>query len=360
LGFDHWSEIPHHDCVSDFVPLTISELRQQLRDTPMEASFFCQLEKVAVKQTQSGKPYLEWHVRDAGDHLSVKIWDNHPRFPLARDLVRGRFVCLWGTWQSGAYGIEPKDLGFRELESQEIEILLGGGDSLREVQENDWNDLVGFVESIKDPRLRGICGMVIEDEKLASRLRRAAAARDFHHARRGGLVEHVAQMMRSANAIGQAYPRLNRDLLITGVLFHDIGKLWESCAEERGFETPFTPVGEMLGHITIGIELANQLWRKLLEKPEAVFWKDMKPEADAVRLHLLHLIASHHGEHEWGSPVLPKTPEAIALHYIDNLDAKLEMIRRGLETSAEVGPGILESVRPLRQKILRPLSVFEP
>ena len=105
--------------------------------------------------------------------------------------------------------------------------------------------------------------------EYGERFRRTAAARVHHHARRGGLVEHVAQMMRTAEAIAGAYPALNRDLLLTAVLFHDSGKLWENALPADGFVMAYDERGEMLGHITIGIELINTLWRKVLALPEA-------------------------------------------------------------------------------------------
>ena len=98
-------------------------------------------------------------------------------------------------------------------------------------------------------------------------------------------------------------------------------------------------------------------WRKLLVSEAAAGWAGLEPAAEEVRLHLLHLIASHHGELEFGSPVVPKTPEAAALHYIDNLDAKLEMFAGGYGSAAELAPGILERVRPLPGNLVRPLPV---
>ncbi|MEI8341742.1 MAG: HD domain-containing protein, partial [Verrucomicrobiota bacterium] len=187
------------------------------------------------------------------------------------------------------------------------------------------------------------------------RFRRSAAARNYHHARRGGLVEHTAQMMRAAEAIAAVYPRLNRDLLISGTLFHDCGKLWENVLPENGFNMPYSETGEMLGHISIGIELVNSLWRKLDFTP----WAGLEPSSEDVRLHLLHLIAAHHGEKQFGSPVDPKTPEAFALHHIDNLDAKMEMLSAGYETAQQLAPGIFERVRPLPGNFVQPLAKFE-
>jgi len=114
--------------------------------------------------------------------------------------------------------------------------------------------------------------------------------------------------------------------------------------------------GELLGHISIGIEVVNRLWLELEEERKA--WRDLLPPSEDVRLHLLHLIASHHGTLEFGSPVEPRTPEAIALHYIDNLDAKLEMMRTGYATTNEVSPGITDRVRPLNVRLVRALPTI--
>ena len=182
-----------------------------------------------------------------------------------------------------------------------------------------------MVEGIHDPRLSGLCQQFLE--QFGDRFRRAAAARKNHHARRGGLLEHVAQMMRSARALCTVYPDFNQDLLLTGVLFHDCGKLWENNYPESGFAQNVALHGEMLGHIPLGIELVNKLWRELLDSPAARDWLALEPANEDVRLHLLHLIASHHGQLEFGSPTLPRTPEAFALNDIDKLDAKYEMTR---------------------------------
>jgi len=159
-------------------------------------------------------------------------------------------------------------------------------------------------------------------------------------------------MMRAADALCGVYPALNRDLLLAGVLFHDTGKLWEMCPPEQGFEMPREIRGELLGHINIGIEFVNMLWRKLsLEE-----WKSLQPPSEDVRLHLLHLVAAHHGELQFGSPVEPKTPEAVALHFLDNMDARLEMFAMAYARQPEIAPGIHERVRPLNTSPVRALA----
>jgi 3'-5' exoribonuclease len=166
-------------------------------------------------------------------------------------------------------------------------------------------------------------------------------------------------MMRSASVVCDVYPELNRDLMLAGVLFHDCGKLWENTYPEDGFSQIHSLHGEMLGHIPLGIELVNKLWRDLLDTSEFEVLSKCKPGTEEVRVHLLHLIASHHGQLEFGSPVLPKTPEAYALHHIDNLDAKMEMLRGAYAQAAEVAPGIYERVFPLSANLIRPLRDYE-
>jgi len=254
--------------------------------------------------------------------------------------------------------LEPKNAQFRFLEEEEVQSLLGGDESMRERQRKDYEDIVAFVAQIADPRLRALCQAFLDHH--GERFRRAAAARDYHHARRGGLVEHVSQMMRSALKICEAYPLLNRDLLVAGVLFHDCGKLWENNYEPNSFSMPYSLHGEMVGHIALGLEVVNKLWRGLMETEAAKGWALLEPTNELVRVHLLHLIGSHHGEMQFGSPVLPKTPEAIVLHHVDNIDAKLEMFRRGYESSKEIGNGIFERVRPLPGNLVLPLTRIIP
>jgi len=166
------------------------------------------------------------------------------------------------------------------------------------------------------------------------------------------LVEHVAQMMRDADAICGVRPTLDRDLLLAGVLFHDSGKLWENIYEEEGFSMPYSETAELLGHIAMGVELISILWRKI-ERPD---WQTLEPSSDRVRRHLQHLVLSHHGEIAFGSPVVPKTPEAAALHYLDNLDAKLEMFAQGYKHAAKLGANVQERVRPLTGNLIAPLT----
>jgi 3'-5' exoribonuclease len=244
----------------------------------------------------------------------------------------------------------------RPLSDQEKKELLEGPADLRTKQASDWEFMAQSIGTIVDPRLRALSETFVN--KWGDRFRRAAAARKYHHARRGGLVEHTAQMMRLARAIAPLYSQLNIDLLIAGILFHDSGKLWENQFSETGFVMSYDELGELVGHISIGLEIVNSLWQKLAAE-NADLWKTYRPLSEDVRIHLLHLIGSHHGDKQLGSPVEPKTPEAMALHYIDNLDARLEMFAAGYTTAKPLAARIFDRVRPLPGNLVKSLEKFQ-
>jgi 3'-5' exoribonuclease len=337
-------------------PLTIAALKQQTGEKALLAAVHAQLQSRSTRSTKNGKPYLELALADATGHFTLKIWSDSPVYQLAESQPVGGVLRVEGKWTQGSYGMECKDPEFHQPDQAALDVFYAGDPVLRDKQDRDYEEIMRLCESIADPRLNALCARFFQ--QLGDRFRRSAAAKRNHHARRGGLVEHVAQMMRSADALCGVYPELNRDLLLSGVLFHDCGKLWENCYPEHGFNQILSLHGEMLGHIPLGIELANKLWRDLAESPEAASWGNLSPAGEDIKLHLLHLIGSHHGEHQFGSPVLPRTPEAFALHYIDNLDAKLEMIRDAYGQSQEIAPQIFERVFPLPTNLVKPLAAF--
>lgn len=338
--------------------LSIPELKQHAASAPVSARVHAQIENLEKKSTRDGKPFWEIGIADAQGKLTLRAWSDSPAFAACEALRPGEFLEITGEFAvSGSFGLESKRWTCRGLELEERDALLAGPPLLRAKQQADFETITQLLADVADPRLHQLAQLFLQD--FGDRFRRTAAARGNHHARRGGLVEHVAQMMRLAAAISGTYPTLNRDLLLVGVLFHDSGKLWENSLPADGFVMPYDERGEMLGHITIGIELVNTLWRRLENLPEAAAWKKLQPASEDVRLHLLHLLASHHGELQWGSPVVPKTPEAMALHYIDNLDAKLEMMFVGYGSAKKIAPRIQERVWPLAGHLVMPLPRYE-
>ena len=337
--------------------LTITDLKRAAQQGRAEARVHAQVEALAKKETRDLKPFWELTLADAQGKMTLRAWSDSPNFPICAELAAGSFLEIAGEFTfSASYGLDSKKWTLRLLDDDERDALLAGTPEARDRQAADYEFIAQSVAAIADPRLRALCELFLND--FGARFRRAAAARNNHHARRGGLVEHTAQMLRSALAVAGVYTRLNVDLLAAGVLFHDCGKLWENGLPENGFAMPFDERGELLGHITIGAEVVNALWRKLLATDEAKAWSALQPPSEDVRMHLLHLIVAHHGEMQFGSPAVPKTPEAQALHYIDNLDAKMEMFALGYEKAAPLAPRIFEKVWPLPGNLVTPLPKF--
>ena len=337
--------------------MTLKQVRQAVPTGPVEARVHVQFESVAAKTTRDQKPYCELILADAADRMVLRVWSDHPNYKACDSLGAGGFAEIAGEfYQHQQYGLDARRWKVQPLNDEEKAQLLQGPPELRAKQAADWEYIVATTGAIGDPRLYAACEEFIEE--YGERFRRTAGARSYHHARRGGLVEHTAQMMRVAAQVAPLYADLNLDLLIAGILFHDSGKLWENHLPDSGFSMPFDERGELLGHISIGLELVNSLWRKIQTDENTAKWQQLTPATDDCRMHLLHLIAAHHGEPQFGSPVYPKTPEAFALNYIDNLDARLEMIFAGYPIAKPLAPRIFERVRPLPGNLVKPLEKF--
>jgi 3'-5' exoribonuclease len=340
--------------------MTLIEIRQAASRTggsAVSARVHVQVEAATAKLQREGKPYCELALADACDRMTLRVWSDNPAYKTCGGLTSENFIELAGDFRvHPQYGLEADKWTVRPLTDQEKNELLQGPAELRAKQAADWESILETIQTIADPRLRAMCEAFLKE--WGDRFRRTAAARKYHHARRGGLVEHTAQMMRVARAVAPVYPHLNLNLLIAGILFHDSGKLWENQFSETGFVMAYDELGELVGHISIGLELVNSLWRKLSAE-NADVWKTYSPPSEDVRLHLLHLIGSHHGQKDLGSPVEPKTPEAMALHYIDNLDSKLEMFAAGYTTAKPLAPRIFDRVRPLPGNLVKSLEKFQ-
>ena len=203
--------------------------------------------------------------------MTLRVWSDHPEFRACETLKASDFIELSGEFQQHQqFGLDARKWKVRHLNGQERSELLQGPPELRAKQSADWEYIGERTRAIGDPRLRALGEAFLNEH--GERFRRTAGARSYHHARRGGLVEHTAQMMRVAMAVAPLYPELNLDLLIAGVLFHDSGKLWENHLPETGFTMGYDERGELMGHISIGLELVNSLWRKVQTEENARAW----------------------------------------------------------------------------------------
>lgn len=314
---------------------------------------YVQLETVRSDVTKSNKPYFELTLVDATAKSKIKIWSDTAAFEFCKSCQVAESCELEGRFFVNDFGLNVLEPRLRRLSDEEKDAFFSGTAEQQQRIEIDWAYVTGVVEQMEDSRLRLVTSLALQ--QFEKKWKRAAAARSYHHARRGGLIEHTSQMMRCAKALAPLYQEVHEDLLCAGVLFHDIGKLVENDLGAEGFAIQQTRTGELIGHISIGIEMVNKLWHEA-EQSEPELFKEAQPSSLVLRDYLLHLIASHHGEMAFGSPVIPKMPEAWLLHYIDNIDAKIEILRGSYARGMTNDAGFFEAQRPLTGFIARPLN----
>lgn len=266
-----------------------------------------------VRQKKTGEPYLSLLLCDRTGEVDAKMWDNVSEVMTAFE--RDDFVRAKGCLQ--IYNNRPQFTVYKvqRVDESDVELADFLPASQRDPREM-MAELRGIVSGMENAHLRGLLEGILADEDVSARLLKAPAAKFIHHAFLGGLLEHVLSLCNLCRLASQNYPGMDLDLLLTGAVLHDIGKLYE-LSYDRSFG--YTSEGQLLGHITIGLRLID---RKLALTP------DFPPR---LRLLVEHLVLSHHGSLEFGSPKLPMFPEAMLLHYLDDLDAKLECMRTLVE-----------------------------
>ncbi len=269
-----------------------------------------------VRPRKTGELYLQLTFADRTGHLEAKMWDN-----VAEHIDRFEqddFVKVKGLLNrfNGKFQFTVHKL--RRLEDAEVEFA----DYLPKTEKNVdelWAWLASRVATLENPYLKALLEAFMADPAVASAYRTAPAAKTLHHAVIGGLLDHVCSLIRLCELAAQNYPNINRDLLLAGAFLHDIGKIHE-LSYNRAIQ--YTTEGQLLGHMIIELEM---LHAKIAQLPG--FPAELK-------LLLEHLIISHHGHYEFGSPKLPMFPEALMLHYLDDLDSKMESMRAQLEREA--------------------------
>jgi len=282
-------------------------------------SFFLVLGK-QQRTTKQNKPYLNLTLGDKTGQIEGRVWDpGDPR--IVKDFERGDIVKVRGCVSRFDDRCQIKVDQLRKAldgEADTMDMLpattLDVGDL--------WKQLEAAVESIANPDLKRLLDALLSDAELTMAFREAPAARQLHHAWLGGLLEHVVSLLGLADRVAAHYPLLDRDLLVTGVILHDIGKVRE-LEWETGFD--YTVEGILLGHIQMGVDLVEKTIAGLPGFP------------DRLRTLVLHMILSHHGKLEFGSPKLPMIPEALALNFIDDFDAKMQAMTSEFERSAREG-----------------------
>jgi 3'-5' exoribonuclease len=271
-----------------------------------------------IKPKKTGEPYLALTLGDRSGQLEAKMWDNVDEVLNAFD--QEDFLKIKGLINKYKNRFQLTIHKLRKLGESEIDFADYLPKTTKNIDEL-WQTLAVYVVSFQNPYLRSLLQAFMADPEIAAAYRNAPAAKTLHHAYIGGLLDHVVSLFRSCELICQNYPQINRDLLLAGAFLHDIGKIHE-LTYTRSFS--YTTRGQLLGHMVIELEM---LQSKIVLVP------GFPPELKTM---LEHLIISHHGQYEFGSPKLPMFPEALALHYLDDLDSKMEAMRAHFEREADL------------------------
>ncbi|MCI7531597.1 MAG: HD domain-containing protein [Lachnobacterium sp.] len=269
--------------------------------------YLCKFKQAAL--TKSGKPYDNVILQDKTGTLDAKIWD--PGSVGIDEFEAMDYVAVTGDVTSFQGNLQLSIKRVRKVGEGEYE-----PENYLPVTDKDidemYKEMMGYINSIKNPYLSKLLHMFFDDEAFAKAFKFHSAAKSVHHGFVGGLLEHTVSVTRNCNYFAENYPFLNRDLLLTAAMFHDIGKLKELSTFP---ENDYTDAGQLLGHIMIGAEWIGDKIREIDGFP-VVLANELK-----------HCILAHHGELEYGSPKKPALVEALALSFADNLDAKMETVR---------------------------------
>lgn len=285
----------------------------ELQDGQVVASLFLVREKEIRTSANTGKSWLQLSLADRTGTIAAKMWDNFTELAQTfecEDIVRVR-------------GRVKLYRGERELTIEQILRAVETDYTLDDFLPHTKHDvhklyaqLRDEVSAVRNAWLQRLLFSFLEDEELAAKLKRAPAAMSMHHAFLGGLLEHIVSLCGLADQVARHYPEVDRDLLLAGIVLHDIGKT-EELSYKRSIS--YTTEGQLLGHIVIGLGMVRQ---KISAIPDF-------PRSLAVLVE--HLIVSHHGEYEFGSPKLPAVREAVLLHHLDDLDSKMAAMRETLD-----------------------------
>src|SRR6266849_9459539 len=271
-----------------------------------------------VKPKKSGEPYLALTLGDRTGQIEAKMWDNVEEF--IDVFEQDDFLKIKGLINKYKNRFQLTIHKLRRMQDAEVDISDYLPKPSKDIDEL-WHALTDFVGTFENPHLKSLVELFLADPEIAERYRIAPAAKTLHHASIGGLLDHVVSLFRSCDLLCRNYPQVNRDLLLTGVFLHDIGKIHE-LTYMRSFS--YTTRGQLLGHMIIELEM---LQAKLAQAPEF---------PAAMKTLLEHLIISHHGHYEFGSPKLPMFPEALMLHYLDDLDSQMEAMRAHFEREGDL------------------------
>jgi len=293
-----------------------------------------------LRTTRSGDLYITCTLCDKTGQLPARMWQATESIFAAIPAdgflhVKGRAEDYKGSLQfiidaCRPYPKDKVDLGdFLAVTQHDVKAM--------------WTELLEILRGVKDKAIRRLIKEFVEDREFVAGYQRAPAAMQMHHPFIGGLLEHTLNVARAAKTLLPMYPKLNADLVLAGVFFHDMGKIAELAA---GTGVTYTDRGQLVGHITIAAIWLSQRAAALAEETGEPF--------PAQTLDVLqHIVLSHHGIHEYGSPKLPMVPEAYMIHYLDNLDAKMFMTVRDIENDPDTSSSFTPFNRQLSTRLYK-------
>lgn len=276
-----------------------------------------------LRPNRNGNLYLQVELSDRSGSIGARMWNASEA--LYRSFDNGDYVHVEGKTQLFQ--------GAMQLIATKVTRVEPG-----EVNEDDFTPLAAvevdklttrlseLLRGMNDPHLRTLAECFLVDEEFLNKFTRAPAGVKHHHAYHGGLLEHVVNLMEVANRIAPCYPQIDRDLLVTGAFLHDVGKIDELSYER---DLAYSDEGQLIGHLVMAINLLD---RKIQEAEQLAG----EPIPQEKILRLKHMIISHHGRYEYGSPKLPMTVEAMALYCLDNLDAQVFFFQQQLRDDPNV------------------------
>ena len=275
-------------------------------------SIFLVKEKILTK-TKAGSLYLSIRLADRTGEMEGRIWDNALDF--ASLFEKDDFIKVRAEVDEFQGMLQLRISKLRKCGESEVQLEDFLPQTSRDI-EKMFAELKKIASQVRQPFLHKLLESFFHDEELTKKFKMAPAAKAVHHVYLGGLLEHTLSVVQLVLLIGPRYKGIDQDLLLTGAIFHDLGKIFE-LSFERAFD--YTDPGRLLGHITLTVEMVDEKMRTIPDFPET------------LSLLLKHVLLSHHGEYEFGSPKLPMTLEALLLHHLDDLDAKVNAFMAWIE-----------------------------
>lgn len=267
-------------------------------------------------ETKNGKPYDSVTLMDKTGVLDGKVWE--PYSPGIREYEAGDFIEVYGDVILFNNAKQAKLTRIHKVDPQDVNMADYMPSTSKDIEEM-FRQILDYIASVQNPSLNQLLTkFFVEDGDFAKKFKHSSAAKSVHHGFVGGLLEHTLSVTNLCDYYCKAYPILNRDLLITAAICHDIGKVKELSDFPAN---DYTDEGQLLGHIVMGMEMVSAAIKEIPDFPEKLGHE------------LCHCILSHHGELEYGSPKKPALVEAVALNFADNTDAKMETFKEALENT---------------------------